>query len=120
MDGLSSALRVCVAVALLLFAGIELLRFLTALTAVVGVYVQVAHGVFALLAALAGIGLWLRTHWAPVAIVALGCVFAATHLIDALVLGIRPWLLALLAALAALVAAVVVATWARGEARPLT
>jgi hypothetical protein len=120
MDRLSIALRIAVAVALLLVAGLELLRFLSALGTVVGVYVEIAHGALALLAALAGTGLWLRTPWAPVAIVALGCVFAATRMIDALVLGIRPWLLALLAALAAVVAAVVLAAWARSEARLLT
>jgi len=120
MDRLSSTLRIGVAVALLLIAGLELLRFASALTAVVGVYVEIAHGAFALLAALAGIGLWLRRPWAPAAIVALGCVFAATRMIDALVLGIRPWLLALLAAAAAVVAAVVLAAWARSEARLLT
>lgn len=120
MDGLSSTLRVGVAVALVLIAGLEALRFLTALTTVVGPYVEIAHGALALLAALAGVGLWLRTRWAPVAIVALGCVFAATRMIDALVLGIRPWLLALLAAVVALVAAFVLAAWVRGEARSLT
>lgn len=64
---------------------------------------------------LAGLGLWLRDPRAPAAIVALGCAFAATRLIDAFVLGIRPWLFALLAALAALVAAPLLAAWTRSD-----
>jgi len=55
---------------------------------------------------------------APVAILALGFVFAATHLIDALVLGIRPLLFALLAAIAAVLAALVLARAARIPSGP--
>ncbi len=120
MDRLPPALRVGVAVALLLVAGLELLRFLAALPTVGSAYVEIAHGAFALLAGLSGAGLWLQTPWAPATIVALGCVFAATRVIDALILGIRPWLFALLAAVAGLLAAVVLAAWARAEARSLT
>jgi uncharacterized membrane protein len=72
------------------------------------------------LAGLAGLALWLRDTRAPVAIIALGCVFAATRLIDALILGIRPWLFALLTALAALAAALLLAAWARSEAPVVT
>jgi hypothetical protein len=117
MSSLSSALRTSAALALLLFGLVELLRFLAALTGVAGFYAVAAFGALALLAGLAGVGLWLRTPWAPPAIVALGCVFAATRLIDAFVLGIRPWLFALLAAAAAVIVALLLAAWARAEAR---
>ena len=117
MSGSSSALRIAVAVALLLLAAVELLHFVAALGTVVAPYVEISHAAFALLAGFAGVGLWQRAPWAPPAIVALGCLFAATRMIDALVLGIRPWLFALLAAFAGLVAALVFAAWARDETR---
>jgi hypothetical protein len=121
MSSLPFALRIGAALALLLFGLVELLRFLALLTSVTGFpALAAAHGALALLAAVSGVGLWLRTPWAPVAILAIGCVFAATHLIEALVLGIRPWLFALLAAVAALGAASLLAVWARAEARPLS
>ncbi len=119
MSSLSSRLRIGAALALLLFGLVELLRFF-ALAGGPSFYPLAVHGALALLAGLAGVGLWLRDPRAPAAVVALGCAFAATHLIDAFVLGIRPWLFALLAALAAVVAALLLAAWARSEARLLT
>jgi hypothetical protein len=119
MSSLSSRFRIGVALALLLLALIELAHFL-ALAASPGFYPLAVQGVLALLAGLAGCGLWLRDPRAPAAIVALGCVFAATRLIDALVLGIRPWLFALLTAIAAVVAALLLAAWARSRAHLLT
>jgi hypothetical protein len=120
MSSHSSGLRIVAALALLLFGLVEVPRFLAALTGVTGVYGVAAHALLALLAALSGVGLWLRTRWVPAAILALGCVFAATRLIDAFVLGIRPWLFALLAAVASVVAALLLAAWARAEGRPPT
>jgi len=120
MSTLSGALRASAALALLLIALVELLRFLAALAAPLGLYTTGVHFAIALVAGLAGIGLWRRMPWAPAVIVGLGIVFAAMLVIDALVLGIRPWLFALLGAAAALVAALLVAAWARTEARPLT
>ena len=119
MTTLSSGMRVGAALALLLFGLIELSYFL-ALAVSPSFYPLAVHGALALLAGLAGLGLWLRDPRAPVAILALGCVFAATRLIDALVLGVRPWLFALLAACAAVVAALALAAWARSEARLVT
>jgi len=117
MDSHPPALRIGIAIALLLLALVELPRFLAALGGPVGPYAVAAHAVLALLAVLSGVGLWLQTSWAPAAIVALGCAFAATRLIDAFVLGVRPWLFALLAAVAAVVAALLLAAWARAESR---
>ena len=119
MSSLSSGFRIGATLALLLFGLVELLA-LVALAASPGFYPLAVRGVLALLAGLAGLGLWLRDPRAPAAIVALGCAFAATRLIDALVLGIRPWLFALLTALAAVVAALLLAAWARSESRLLT
>jgi hypothetical protein len=119
MGSLSPTLRIGAAIALLLLGLVDLLRFL-ALTVSPSLYPLATYGALALLAALSGVGLWLRTAWAPAALLALGCVFAATRLIDPFVLGLRPWLFALLAAVAALVAALLLAAWARAEVRPLT
>ena len=118
MTPLSSHWRTGAALALLLFALVELLRVF-ALAVVPTFYPLAVHGALALLASLAGLALWRRDARAPAAIVALGCVFAATRLIDALVLGIRPWFFALLTALAALVAALLLASWARSDVRRL-
>lgn len=112
-----STLRIGAAIALLLLGLVELPRLLAALTGGVGLYAVAAHAVLALLAVLSGIGLWLRTSWAPPSILAFGCAFAATRLIDAFVLGVRPWLFALVAAAAAVAAALLLAAWARGESR---
>jgi hypothetical protein len=119
MSSLSSRLRIGAALALLLFGLVELVHFL-ALAVSPSFYPLVVRGALAVLAGLAGLGLWLGDPRAPAAIVALGCVFAAMCLIDALVLGIRPWLFALLTALVAVVAALLLAAWARSEPRPLT
>ena len=114
---LSPALRIGIAIALLLLGVVELPRLLAALTGGVGLYGVAAHATLALLALLSGVGLWVRTAWAPAVILALGFVFAATRLIDAFVLGVRPWLFALIAAVAAVVAALLLARWAKGQSR---
>ena len=120
MGGVSrpSGLRLVFALVLLAFGVVELLRT-AALVGAGGAYPLAVHLTFAVLALLAGGALWLRGSWAPAAIVALGVVIAATRLIDGLVLGIRPWLFALLGALVALVLALVLAAWARRELRLL-
>ena len=118
MSSRFALLRIAVALALLLLALVELLRFL-ALVAGPSFYAPLTCAALALLAGLSGVGLWRRAPWAPPAILALGVVFAATRLVDALLLGIRPWLFALLAAVAALVAAWLLAGFARAEARLL-
>lgn len=113
---MSRALRIAVASGLLLFGLVELMRFL-ALVAAPGLHTALVHGVLAALAGLAGVALWRRLAWAPVAIVALGCALAAVFVIDAIVLGIRPWLYALLGAVAAVLVALALAVWAKQEAR---
>lgn len=114
---LSPTLRIVAAIALLLLGIVELPRLLAALTGDVGLYGVAAHAMLALLAVLSGVGLWVRTSWAPAVILALGFVFAATRLMDAFVLGVRPWLFALIAAVVAVVAALLLAAWAKGQSR---
>jgi hypothetical protein len=114
----SATFRRAAAIALLLFALVELLRFL-ALAVGPSFYAAAACAASALLAGLSGVGLWRRAPWAATAILLLGGVFATTRLLDAIVFGIRPWLFALLAAAAAIVAAWLLASWARAEARPV-
>jgi hypothetical protein len=116
MSSLSPAWRIGMALVLLLFGLVELLGFLS-LTAGPSGYPWLVHGVLALLAGAAGVALWLRSPRAPAVIIALAGVFAATRLIDAFVLGIRPWLFALLGAVAALVAALLLAGWLRTQRR---
>lgn len=69
-----------------------------------------AEGVLALAAAW---GVARAAAWAPALLLALGALFAADRLLQAFVLGIRPWLFALLSAVVALLAAVVAARLAR-------
>lgn len=119
MNAPSSAWLGGAALVLLLFGLLELLAFLS-LAAGPSVYPWLVHGVLALLAGVAGVALWLRSPRAPAVIVALAGVFAATRLIDAFVLGIRPWLFALLGAIAALLAALLLAGWLRAHGRPVS
>ena len=117
-DSFSQPLRIALAVVLAVCALLLLLRFAATLGGAVSLFTPVAHGALALLAALAAVGLWGEARWAPGALVALGCTFAATRIVEALVLGIRPWLFALLSAAAALGAAFVLAAWMRPRAEP--
>jgi hypothetical protein len=112
---LSPPLRLGLAAALLVCSLVLLLRFVGGLGGPGGLWVPMAHGVLAVLTALAALGLWAEARWAPLALVVLGCTFAATRLVEAFVLGIRPWLFALLAAAAALVASLVLAAWVRAR-----
>ena len=107
-----------VALALVALGAVGVLRGL-ALLGVAGPVPLATELAIALLALLAGVGLWRRSAWAPAAIVALGIGFAVTRLVDAFVLGIRPWLFALLTAAAALLLAVLLAAWARHDAPAL-
>jgi hypothetical protein len=118
MSSLSPTPRVAIALALLLFALVELLRLL-ALAVAPDFHVLAEHAALGLLAGLAGFALWRRIPWAPAAILALGYALATVRLIDAFVLGIRPWLFALLAAVAAVIAAMLLAAWAKQAGREL-
>jgi hypothetical protein len=120
VNPLTPPLRIGMAAALLVCALLLLLRFAAAVGTAVGPYTPAVHLVLALLAGLSGVGLWRQARWAPRALVALGCTFAAARMVEAFVLGIRPWLLALLSAAAALVVALVLAAWARERTPPLS
>lgn len=56
----------------------------------------------AVLAILAAVGVWRRQRWAAAALLLLGASVAATALVEAFVLGILGWLVALLIAIAAI------------------
>jgi hypothetical protein len=62
---------------------------------------------------IAGVGVALRAAWAPVVIVVLGVSVAATAFIEGFVLGIAPWLFALVRAVVAVVLALVAAAYVR-------
>jgi hypothetical protein len=115
LNPLSPALRLGLAAALLVCSLVLLLRFVGTVGGFGGLWVPAAHAVLAVLTALAALGLWAEARWTPLALVVLGCTFAATRLVEAFVLGIRPWLFALLAAAAALVASLVLAAWVRAR-----
>jgi hypothetical protein len=70
----------------------------------------------AVLGIVAGLAVWSAAGWAPVAIVALGAVVAATALVEAFVLGIIPYLGALVQSVIAVVVAIVVARRVGGNA----
>src|SRR5262249_44360222 len=73
----------------------------------VGFVLQALSGI------IAGIGVARRAAWAPIAIVVLGVSVAATAFIEGFVLGIAPWLVALVRALLAVVLALVAAAYVR-------
>jgi hypothetical protein len=113
MSPLSPVLRLGLAGALLVCSLVLLLRFVGSVGGEAGLWVPVAHALLAVLTALAALGLWAEAPWTPLALIVLGCTFAATRLVEAFVLGIRPWLFALLAAAGALIASLVLAAWVR-------
>ena len=102
-----------IAIALALYAGFQALGFFGIVGVGAGSYATAAFAALAVSAAVAAVGVWLGTRWAPVALVALGAVFAVCRLYEGFVLGIRPWLFALVAAVVAVLAAMLVAAWVR-------
>jgi hypothetical protein len=59
----------------------------------------------------AAVGVWRRQSWAAAVVVLLGVAIAATWLVEGFVLGIVPYLKALLVALVAIVVALVIAAY---------
>jgi len=103
------------ALALGLVGLLELIQFLVVLPDP-SVYAVLTHLSLSVLALCAGLGLWWRARWAPWSILALGFALALIRLIEGFVLGVRPWLFALLAAVAALGVALLLARWVEREA----
>lgn len=62
---------------------------------------------------IAGIGVARRAAWAPAAIVVLGVSVAVTAFVEGFVLGIAPWLFALVMAVVAVVLALAAAAYVR-------
>jgi hypothetical protein len=114
-----SLLRTLVSVVLIGFACFQALGFVGLVAGGGGVYALLAYGLLALLAAAAAVGLWIGRRWAPIVILVLGAVFAATRLYEGFVLGVRPWLPAVFLAVLAVVAALAVAALARENPREL-
>jgi hypothetical protein len=71
----------------------------------------------AVLAIVSAFGVWRERHWAAAALLALGVSVAITMLIEAFVLGIIPWLGALLTAIAALAIALVLGAYVKRSRR---
>ncbi len=69
----------------------------------------------AVLGIVAGVGVLAGVRWAPLAIVALGAVVAATALIEAFALHIAAWLVALVRAVVAVLVSILAATYVGGE-----
>jgi len=67
----------------------------------------------AVIGIVAGLGVWVAAGWAPLAVVTLGAIVAATAMIEAFVLGIIPYLAALVEAVVAVVVAILVAGYLR-------
>ena len=66
----------------------------------------------------AAVGVWRRQSWAAGVVVLLGACIAATWLVEGFVLGIVPYLHALLVALLAIVVALVIAAYVKGTPGP--
>lgn len=67
-----------------------------------------AQSIFAIVA---GIGIWSRSAFGPIAVLLLGASLAATYLLEAFALGIIGWLYAVLGALLALAISLVVTAY---------
>jgi hypothetical protein len=94
---------------LLLLGLFELLEFVSLLSAPAS-YASFVRASLAALSLWAAWQVWMRSASAHLPILLLGVVFALTHLIEGFVLGIRPWLIALLGALGWGILAVLVAS----------
>jgi len=71
----------------------------------------IAFALQAVLAILAAVGVWRQRRWAAAALLLLGASIAATVLVEAFVLGIIPWLYALLIAIAAILIALLLGAY---------
>jgi hypothetical protein len=96
---------------------VELLR-LVSLAPSPSRFALVAHSVLGSLSIWAGIEVWWRRSRARLPILLLGFGLAGLLLVEALALGTRPWLLALLSAAAVVTGTLFFAAWAVQAAQP--
>jgi hypothetical protein len=78
-------------------------------------FLLIAFLAIAVLALVAAFGVARRQPWAAIALVLLGVTVAVTQLIEGFVLGILPWLRAVLVAVLALVTTVALASYYRAR-----
>jgi hypothetical protein len=105
-----------IAIALAAYGSYHALKAIALLPAPASTLLWLAFALQAVLALLAAVGVWRRQRWAAAALLALGAVIAATALVGAFVLGILPWLYALVTAIAAVVIALLLGAYV-GTAR---
>ena len=94
-----------IAIALLVYGLYHAIYAIAMLPGPASPLLLLAFAVQAMLAILAAAGVWRRERWAGTTLLLLGASIAATALIEAFVLGILPWLYALLIAAAAILIA---------------
>jgi len=78
-----------------------------------------AFALQAVLAILAAVRVWRRQRWARTTLLLLGITVAATALVEAFVLGIIPWLYALLIAVAAMLIALLLGAYVDRSGPPI-
>ena len=78
-----------------------------------------AFALQAVLAILAAVRVWRRQRWAGTTLLLLGITVAATALVEAFVLGIIPWLYALLIAVAAMLIALLLGAYVDRSGPPI-
>jgi len=100
-----------IAIALLVYGLYHAIYAITMLPGPASPLLLIAFAVQAVLAILAAAGVWRRERWAGAISLLLGASVAATALIEALVLGIIPWLYALLIAVVAILIAVLLGAY---------
>jgi hypothetical protein len=91
-----------IAIALLVYGLYHAIYAIAMLPGPASPLLLIAFAVQAVLAVLAAVGVWRQERWAGAICLLLGASVAATALIEAFVLGILPWLYALLIAIAAI------------------
>jgi hypothetical protein len=100
-----------IVLALAVYGGYRLLYAATMLPVSASPFMLIAFGVQAVLAILAAIGVWRQQRWAAASLLLLGASIAMTALVEAFVLGIIPWLYAILLAIAAIVVALLLGAY---------
>ncbi len=108
-----------VAIALAAYGVYRALYAIAMLAAPTSPLLLLALALQAVLAILAAVGVWLQQSWAAASLLVLGASIAATALVEAFVLGIVPWLYALLIAIAAIAIALLLGAYINRSRPPL-
>ena len=108
-----------IAIALAAFGAYRALYAVAMLPAPASILMLLAFSAQAVLAIFAAMGVWRQQRWAAAVLLGLGASIAVTALLEAFVLGIIPWLIALVVAIAAIAGALSLGAYVGRSAPPL-